>query len=148
MEKRRKKSGNSILRACLVAVSVILQIGWLLVMLFPKTIFSVFSSDEAMLAIGPQALNTYFFGFVCMAFQFAGQSTFLALGRAKMAICFALLRKVVIVVPLTLLLPRLGLGVYGVFLAEPISNALGGMCCFTTMYLTVYRKLGKRRDDT
>lgn len=116
-------------------------IGWLLVMLFPKAIFSVFSSDEAMLAIGPQALNTYFFGFVCMAFQFAGQSTFLALGRAKMAICFALLRKVVIVVPLTLLLPVLGLGAEGVFLAEPASNIIGGLICFTVMMKTVYKKL-------
>ena len=116
-------------------------IGWLLVMLFPKAIFGIFSSDEAMLAIGPQALNTYFFGFICMAFQFAGQSTFLALGRAKMAICFALLRKVVIVVPLTLLLPVLGLGVEGVFLAEPASNIIGGLICFTVMMKTVYKKL-------
>ena len=43
----------------------------------------------------------------------------------------------------TLLLPHLGLGVKGVFLAEPISNALGGLACFITMYHTVYKKLGK-----
>ena len=72
--------------------------------------------------------------------------SFQALGMARYAICFALLRKAVIVIPLTLLLPRLGLGVYGVFLAEPVSNALGGLCCFTTMYLTVYRKLGRSRE--
>ena len=45
-------------------------------------------------------------------------------------------------IPLTLILPHVaGLGVYGVFLAEPISNLLGGVACFTTMYRTVYRKL-------
>ena len=38
-------------------------------------------------------------------------------------------------------LPLLGLGVNGVFLAEPISNAVGGLAAFTAMYLTVYRKL-------
>ena len=54
---------------------------------------------------------------------------------------FALLRKAVIVVPLTLLLPRLGFGVMGVFMAEPISNVIGGIASFTTMYFTVYRKL-------
>ena len=43
--------------------------------------------------------------------------------------------------PLTLLLPRMGFGVEGVFLAEPISNAIGGLACFITMWLTVYRKL-------
>ena len=46
------------------------------------------------------------------------------------------------VIPLTLLLPHIaGLGVFGVFLAEPISNLLGGVACFTTMYRTVYQKL-------
>ena len=116
-------------------------LAWLVVMVFPGQIFSVFSNDPAMLAIGPKALNIYFFGFACMAFQFAGQSTFLSLGRAKMAICFALLRKVVIVVPLTLLLPVLGLGADGVFIAEPASNIIGGLICFTVMMKTVYRKL-------
>ena len=121
---------------------------WLCVLIFPRFLLTIFSSDPQLIEAGTQALRIYFFGFIFMSLQFAGQSAFQALGMARHAICFALLRKVVIVVPLTLLLPRLGLGVYGVFLAEPISNALGGLCCFTTMYLTVYRKLGKRRDDT
>ena len=58
----------------------------------------------------------------------------------------SLLRKAIIVVPLTLLLPRLGLGTAGVFLAEPISNLLGGLACFTTMFFTVYRRLGTDPD--
>ena len=89
-------------------------------------------------------LQIYFFGFVFMAFQLAGQSTFQALGDAKHAITFSLLRKVVIVVPLTLLLPRVGLDVAGVFLAEPISNIIGGLCCYITMKMTVYRELGEK----
>lgn len=59
---------------------------------------------------------------------------------------FSLLRKAVIVAPLTLLLPRLGLGVDGVFLAEPVSNAIGGLACFVTMYVTVYQKLGGGKE--
>ena len=78
-----------------------------------------------------------------MAFQFAGQSSFQALGDAKHAIFFSLLRKAFIVVPLTLILPYLGLGVRGVFLAEPISNVIGGLASYTTMRLTVYKRLGK-----
>ena len=119
-------------------------LAWLFVLLFPSFLLSIFSSDVQLIAAGTKALRIYFFGFIFMSFQFAGQSTFQALGMARYAICFALLRKAVIVIPLTLLLPRLGFGVYGVFLAEPVSNALGGICCFTTMYLTVYRKLGTR----
>lgn len=116
-------------------------LAWLFVLLRPQWLLSIFSSDPELLAAGPGALRLYFFGFFFMSFQFAGQTVFQSLGFAKRAIFFSLLRKAVIVTPLTLLLPRLGFGVNGVFLAEPISNAIGGLACFTTMYLTVYRKL-------
>ena len=117
------------------------MLAWAFVFIFPKFWFGIFSDDLQMIEMGIGALQIYFFGFVFMAFQFAGQSTFQALGDARHAITFSLLRKVVIVVPLTLILPMIGLGVNGVFLAEPISNAIGGMACYITMRMTVYRKL-------
>ena len=80
-------------------------IAWLLVILFPQFWFGIFSDDVQMLSQGIEAMKIYFFGFVFMSLQFAGQSTFQAVGDAKHAIFFSLLRKVVIVVPLTLLLP-------------------------------------------
>lgn len=116
-------------------------LAWLFVMLCPKLLITVFSNDSTMLVPGIRALYIYFFGFFCMAFQFAGQSVFQALGKAKKAIFFSLFRKVIIVVPLTMILPYMGLGVDGVFLAEPISNAIGGIACFITMWFTLYRKL-------
>lgn len=114
---------------------------WGVVMIIPKFLFQIFTSDSAIIEAGPEALHIYFFGFFLMAFQFAGQSVFQGLGKAKYAITFSLLRKIVIVVPLTLLLPGMGFGVNGVFMAEPISNAIGGLACFITMWITVYRKL-------
>ena len=120
---------------------------WVLVLLFPQFLIRIFSSDPQLLAAGPQAMHTYFFGFFFMSFQFAGQSVFQSLGFARQAIFFSLLRKAVIVVPLTLLLPRLGFGVMGVFMAEPISNVIGGLACFTTMYFTVYKKLGSAQPS-
>lgn len=116
---------------------------WLLVFLFPRMWFGIFSNDPALIAEGAGYLRIYFFGFVFMSLQFAGQSTFQAVGDARHAITFSLLRKIVIVLPLTLLLPSMGLGVRGVFLAEPISNFIGGLACYTTMRLTVYRRLMK-----
>ena len=104
-------------------------------------LLSIFTDDTAMIEAGVGALRLYFFGFFFMAFQFTGQSTFTALGYSRYAIFFSLLRKAIIVAPLTILLPRLGLGVNGVFLAEPISNAIGGLACFVTMYFALYRKL-------
>ena len=114
---------------------------WLLVLLSPHLLLSIFTEDTAMIEAGVGALRLYFFGFFFMAFQFTGQSTFTALGYSHHAIFFSLLRKAIIVAPLTILLPRLGLGVNGVFLAEPVSNAIGGLACFVTMYLVLYRKL-------
>lgn len=117
---------------------------WVLIYLFPDFWFRIFSDDAGILAAGGQVLRIYFFGFVFMALQFAGQTTFQALGDAKHAIFFSLLRKAFIVVPLTLLLPRVGFGAEGVFLAEPVSNVLGGLACYITMRLTVYRELEKK----
>ncbi len=116
---------------------------WMLILAFPAFFFGIFSDKAEMLAPGAQMLKIYFFGFVFMALQFAGQSTFQALGDAKHAIFFSLLRKAVIVVPLTLILPRLGFGVAGVFMAEPVSNLIGGTASYLTMRMTVYRRLKK-----
>lgn len=121
--------------------SLYTMVAWLLIVLFPRFWFGIFSDDASMMTAGIEALKIYFFGFVFMAFQFAGQSTFQALGDAKHAIFFSLLRKAIIVVPLTLLLPRVGFGVIGVFLAEPLSNVIGGLACYLTMRLTVYKEI-------
>ena len=114
---------------------------WLFVMLFSPQLVGLFNRDAELLPIGVKAMHIYFFGFFMMAFQFTGQTVFQALGKARSAIFFSLLRKVIIVIPLTIFLPMI-IGVYGVFLAEPVSNFIGGAACFLTMYCTVYRKLG------
>ena len=131
-----------------IAGTVYTVIMWIVVLLIPQLLISLFTNDQAMITAGPEMLRIYFFGFSFMVFQFSGQTSFQALGCAKQAIFFSLLRKAVIVVPLTLLLPRLGFGVRGVFLAEPISNIIGGLACFLTMWHTVYRKLGKEEIKT
>ena len=119
------------------------MIAWLSILLFPMFWFRIFTDDLQMAEMGAEALHVYFFGFIFMALQFAGQSTFQAVGDARHSIFFSTLRKVIIVVPLTILLPKAGLGVMGVFMAEPISNVIGGTACYSTMWRTVYKRLGK-----
>ena len=122
-------------------------LAWIFVLSCPTFLISLFSDDASLLEAGVKALNIYFFGFVFMAFQHSGQSTFQGLGMAKQAIFFSIFRKVIIVVPLTILLPLSGFGVLGVFMAEPISNFIGGLASFITMYFTVYRKITKLEDE-
>lgn len=122
---------------------------WGLLMLFPKPFLALFTGNQDMILEGVRSLHLYFAGFVFMLFQFSGQSVFVALGKSKQAVFFSLFRKVVIVLPLTLLLPQIMKDpVAGIFLAEPISNVIGGLACFCTMYFTVYRKLEKNPYQT
>lgn len=120
-------------------------ISWWLIHQFPRFFVQLFNNDVPLIEATIPALKIYFFGFFMMAFQFAGQSTFVALGKSKQAIFFSLLRKAIIVIPLTLWLPGINnMGVKGVFLAEPLSNFVGGLACFTTMWLTVSLELKKK----
>lgn len=115
---------------------------WGLTFLLPETFIKIFNNDPNLLEVTVPSLHIYFFGFCMMAFQFAGQSVFRALNYAKEAVFFSLLRKVFIVAPLTVALPYIhGLGVMGVFLAEPISNIIGGLACYLTMRKKVLKKL-------
>ena len=117
-------------------------ITWALIFFFPHFFIHLFNSEPELLKEGVPAMHLYFFGIFMMALQFAGQSTFVALGKSRQAVFFSLFRKVIIVIPLTLGLPNIcGLGTDGVFLAEPISNFIGGTACFVTMILTVWKNL-------
>ncbi|MCR5794096.1 MAG: MATE family efflux transporter [Solobacterium sp.] len=111
------------------------------VLLLPQMLIGIFTTDAEMIRLGADACRLYFIGFIFMTMQLAGQAVFTSLRCSKRAIFFSIFRKVIIVVPLTVLLPAMGLGVNGVFAAEPVSNLIGGMACFTAMYFTAYRKL-------
>ena len=137
-KNERVKEG---IRFAFTVGALYLLCAWIVIMLIPEQMISIFSDEPETIAIGAQMLNIYFFGFVFMTFQSAGQMAFQALGYAKQAIFFSLFRKAIIVVPLTLLFPAIGFGVEGVFLAEPVSNVVGGLAAFTAMWFIIYRKL-------
>ena len=118
---------------------------WVCAMLFPAPLIYIFKNDPNILEAGIPALRIYFSMFLFMSLQFAGQATFVGLGRSKQAVFFSLLRKAIINAPLTLILP-IWMGTTGVFAAEAVSQLVGGLASFTTMYLTVYRPLGRMRD--
>ena len=123
-------------------VSIIYTVAaWAITLAFPEYFIRLFNAESDLLKAGVPAMHIYFFGFCFMALQFSGQSTFQALGEAKYAITFSLFRKIVIVVPLTILLPKIpAIGLHGVFLAEPISNLVGGCASFFTMLWVVWKK--------
>ena len=121
-------------------------LAWALLHGFPEFFIRMFNQDPDLIEAGIPALRLYFFGFFMMSLQFAGQAVFVALGKSRQAVFFSIFRKVVIVTPLTLFLPSLlHMGTDGVFIAEPISNFVGGAACFGTMMLTVWRELTRKQ---
>ena len=108
----------------------------------PGALIRIFSSDEMLVLDAVPALKQYFAAFIFMDCQYIGQTVFKSLNKKKQAIFFSLLRKVVIVVPLTYFMPySLHMGTDGVFLAEPVSNVIGGGLCFVTMLCTILPEL-------
>ncbi len=115
---------------------------WILILWKPEMFISIFSSDKTLLADAVPALHLYFFAYIFQSLQYSGQTVFKALNKKKQAIFFSLFRKAVMVIPLTYLFPYLfGMGANGVFMAEPVSNVIGGAACFTTMLLTILPEL-------
>ena len=118
---------------------------WGVLMLFPGMMITIFNGEAELLAAGIPALRTYFMLFMIQSLQMSSQVVFVGLGMAKYAVFFSLLRKAMIAAPLTVILPLLGLGTNGVFLAEAISQFIGGFACFGTMYFVVYRRIDDAR---
>ena len=119
-ESRRVRQG---IRFTSIVVVLYSAAAWAIIMLAPEAMIRLFTSEQPILDVGIPALRIYFSLFIIMSLQIAGQSVFTALGRSKNAIFFSLLRK-------------------GVFVAEAVSQLIGGLACFLTMYAVVYRPLG------
>ena len=123
-------------------VLIYTAIMWSVIILAPRALITIFSSDQTLMEDAVKALNIYFAAFIFMDLQYIGQTTFKSLNKKKQAIFFSLLRKAFIVVPLTYIMPyAFGMGTDGVFMAEPVSNVIGGSICFITMLCTVLPEL-------
>lgn len=142
---KRVKKAAMVMTLLVLAYSAI---AWGAILLIPEFLIGIFSSDPVLQADAVPALKLYFAAFIFMDLQYIGQTTFKSLNKKKQAIFFSLLRKVFIVVPLTYFLPYgLHMGTNGVFIAEPVSNVIGGSLCFITMLVTILPEL-KRIEES
>jgi putative MATE family efflux protein len=136
------KRVKSCIRFTTLAAFIYTTLMWIFLIRFPGFFIGIFNKDAKVLEAGIPSMRLFFMVFFTTTLQFVGQSTFVALGKSKWAILFSVFRKVVIVSPLVVLLPRLwSLGSAGVFIAEPISEFIGGSACYITMLLTVGKEL-------
>lgn len=98
---------------------------WLFVMLLPQLLVRIFTSDAQLMEIASWALRIYMAGIFALGAQTACQQTFVSLGQANVSIILALLRKIILLIPLVYILPLfLADKVLGVFLAEPFADVI------------------------
>lgn len=108
------------------------------VLIFPQFFIGLFSDDTTLITTGIAPLRLYLFGMAFMGMQIACQQAFLATGQSKISIFIAMLRKLILLVPLALILPHINnWGVWGLLAAEPISDILA---VTTTVILFMSRR--------
>ena len=108
---------------------------WLLMMLAPGAVAGIFTSDTALIDYTTWSMRIYMAGIFAMGFQIACQQSFMALGQAKVSLLLACLRKIILLIPLIFVLPHLLPNpVFGVFLAEPVSDILAATITTITFF--------------
>ena len=120
---------------------------WLLNMLYPQLLVSIFASDDALKAMAAWALRIYLAAGFMMGIQLACQQTFVAIGQAKISLFLALLRKIILLIPLIYILPNFFADkVFAVFLAEPISDFIAASTTFTLFRRRFNKVLNERES--
>ena len=126
-------SFNLVLMLCMIA--------------FPGTVAAAFTTDDELIDTVRWAMPVFLAGMTIFGLQRACQNMFVALGQARISVFIALLRKVFLLIPLALLLPRF-MGVTGVFAAEAVSDATAAVCC-TLLFAWQFPKiLAKVKENT
>ena len=119
---------------------------WTALMLVPNFFASIFTNDVALVDYTAWALRIFLACGFSVGFQISCQQTFMALGQAKTSLIMALLRKVILLIPLIFILPLFfptnGDKAFAVFLAEPVSDLIAATVT-TITFLTFFRKLLK-----
>ena len=111
----------------------------IVVIAFPAFWGSLFTPDVALIALIRRTIPIFFAGTLVFGLQLSIQPVFLATGQAKVSLFIALLRKVILLVPLAIILPHF-MGVWGIYYAEPISDILSVVTA-CTLYLTRINKI-------
>lgn len=88
---------------------------------FPEIFAGIFTSNEELIALIGEVMPIFMAGIWIFGIQMGCQTTFMGLGQARISLFIALLRKVILLIPLAIVLPKF-FGVTGIYYAEPISD--------------------------
>ena len=140
----RVRTGFKVMLCCTLAFTCL---GWSVCRFFPQVLARIFTPKEELIALTAQVLPIFMFGIFIFGAQMACQSTFLALGQAKISLFLALLRKVFLLIPLALLLP-LRFGAMGIYYAEPAADIIAALTTLTLFLLNIRKILDRERHQS
>ena len=142
---RVRKSVRLLLTCCLTYSCLF----WLCMMLIPQVFIGIFSSDPELMDTAVWAARIFLFGCFAFGAQTGFQQSFLALGQAKVSLLLALLRKIVLLIPLIYLLPLFFPDkLFGVFVAEPIADILAASTTTLSFLVFAKKKLKDKPSST
>ena len=131
---------RAVFHRLLAVTMTVTTAAFLLVALFPAAVALMFNDDPELVALVGRVMPLFFGGVWAFGAQVACQSTFMALGQAKTSLFLALLRKIILLVPLAVLLPWLSGSVMGLYAAEPVADFLASATTLT-LFLKRRKKL-------
>lgn len=108
--------------------------------IWPQVYAGIFTTNKELADLTAQVMPIYFLGMIIFGIQSSCQSTFVALGQAKVSVFIALLRKVILLIPLAIILPKF-IGVMGIYLAEPIADFISVTTTAVLFVITAKRIL-------
>ena len=121
---------------------------WGIAMLFPGALASLFTKDAALLQTTQWAIRIYLGAGFIMGAQIACQQTFIAVGQAKSSLFLALLRKVILLIPLIYLFPLFFSNkVFAVFFAEPVADIIATSITMVVFFTQIKRILKRREEE-
>lgn len=139
---RVKKTFRLLLLSCVTFTAVI----WLICMLLPQAFILIFTDQAELIDFTKWAMRIYMAVSLIFGVQISCQQTFIALGNAKTSVFLALLRKVLLLIPLIYILPAfMEDKLMAVFLAEPVADVIAVTTTSILFYRT-YRSLGKEKE--
>lgn len=141
---RVKKTFRLLLVSCVAFTAVI----WLICMILPQAFILIFTDQAELIAFTKWAIRIYMAVSVIFGVQISCQQAFIALGNAKTSVFLALLRKVILLIPLIYILPAfMEDKLMAVFLAEPVADVIAVTTTSILFYRT-YRTLDREQEES
>ena len=129
-KERVKDTMKRMILVCLAGTLLLAGVA----ILAPQIYTGLFTNNQELLKLTCQVMPVYFLGISIFGIQCACQTSFISLGQAKVSLFIALLRKIILLIPLAIILPKF-MGVMGIYRAEPIADVISVV---TTSVVFIY----------